>query len=54
MEQIRWFDLLRQGRAEEVMLAAGKSFVSPKHLLQPIPQVEIDLSGGSLTQNTGW
>lgn len=54
MEQHRWFDLLRQGRAAEVMQGVGKNFVSPKHLLLPIPQVEIDLSGGSLEQNPGW
>jgi len=54
MEQIRWFDLLRQGRAEQVMQAVGKNFVSPKHLLFPIPQVEIDLSSGDLEQNPGY
>jgi hypothetical protein len=54
MEQQRWFDLLRQGRAASVMQAAGKNFVSPKHLLFPIPQVEIDLSGGDLQQNEGY
>ncbi len=54
MEQIRWFDLLRQGRAEQVMKAVGKNFVSPKHLLFPIPQVEIDLSAGVLSQNEGY
>lgn len=54
MEQIRWFDLLRQGRAETIMQAVGKNFVSPKHLLFPIPQVEIDLSAGSLQQNQGY
>jgi hypothetical protein len=54
MEQIRWFDLLRQGRAEQVMTGVGKNFVSPKHLLFPIPQVEIDLSGGTLQQNVGY
>lgn len=54
MEQIRWFDLLRQGRAEQVMQNVGKNFVSPKHLLFPIPQVEIDLSSGVLSQNQGY
>jgi len=54
MEQIRWFDLLREGRAEQVMTNVGKNFVSPKHLLFPIPQVEIDLSGGTLVQNPGY
>jgi starch-binding outer membrane protein, SusD/RagB family len=54
MEQVRWFDLLRQGRAAQVMQAVGKNFIAPKHLLLPIPQVEIDLSGGNLQQNDGW
>lgn len=54
LEQHRWFDLQRQGRAAEVMQAHGKNYVSPKHDLFPIPQVEIDVSGGSLTQNQGW
>lgn len=54
MEQIRWFDLLRQGRAASVMQAVGKNFVAGKHELLPIPQVEIDLSAGALGQNPGW
>lgn len=54
MEQIRWFDLLRQGRAESVMNGVGKNFIAPKHLLFPIPQVEIDLSSGVLLQNDGY
>lgn len=54
MEQQRWFDLLRQGRAAEVMKGVGKNFVEGKHELFPIPQNEIDISGGSLTQNPGY
>ena len=54
MEQHRWFDLLRWGRAEQVMLAVGKNFVSPKHLLLPIPQQEVDLTDGSIQQNQGY
>lgn len=54
MEQQRWFDLLRWGRAEETMLAVGKNFVSPKHLLLPIPQTEVDLTDGSIRQNQGY
>lgn len=54
LEQHRWFDLQRQGRAAEVMQAHGKNYVSPKHDLFPIPQIEIDVSGGSLSQNAGW
>ncbi|GAB4425944.1 MAG: RagB/SusD family nutrient uptake outer membrane protein [Bacteroidia bacterium] len=54
MEQQRWFDLVRQGRAAEALTAAGKTFVSGKHELFPIPQTEIDLSGGTLVQNPGY
>lgn len=45
MEQHRWFDLARWGRAADVMTAVGKPFVTGKHELLPIPQSEVDLSG---------
>lgn len=54
MEQHRWFDLLRQDRAAEVMKAVGKDFVEGKHELLPIPATEIDLSGGLIEQNPGY
>ncbi len=55
MEQQRWFDLVRQGRAGEVMIAAGKDkFRLGVNELFPIPQSEIDLSGGMLRQNPGY
>ena len=54
MEQQRWFDLLRWGRAEQVMQAVGKNFVAGKHDLLPIPQTEIDLTGGLIRQNQGY
>jgi len=54
MEQKRWFDLIRQGRAAEVMQALGKEFVVGKHELFPIPTNEIDLSNGRLQQNPNW
>ena len=54
MEQHRWFDLLRQKRAAQVMQAVGKNFQVGKHELFPIPQTEIDLSGGTLVQNPGY
>lgn len=38
MEQQRWFDLLRWGRAEQVMQVVGKNFVAGKHELLPIPK----------------
>lgn len=54
MEQHRWFDLLRQGRVGAVMKAHGKNFQEGKHELFPIPQNEIDLSGGLIVQNPNY
>ena len=55
MEQHRWFDLVRTGRAAERMLVVGKeNFTTGKHELMPLPQSEIDVSGGSLGQNPGY
>jgi hypothetical protein len=36
------------------MKAVGKNFVDGKHELLPLPQTEIDLSGGNLAQNPGY
>lgn len=52
LEGSRFFDLVRQGRAAEVLESLG--FISGKHELLPIPQSEIDISGGKLTQNPNW
>jgi hypothetical protein len=55
MEQHRWFDLLRWGRAASVMQALGKvNFVAGKNELLPVPQTEIDLTGGKILQNSGY
>lgn len=54
MEQDRFFDLVRQGRAGTVLRALGKGFVDGKSELFPIPQAEIDLSNKKLTQNPGY
>ncbi len=54
MEQDRFFDLVRQGRAGIVMRAAGKPFKDGTNELFPIPQAQRDLSGGKLTQNNGY
>lgn len=54
MEQLRWFDLQRQQRLIEVLQAVGKDAETGKHEYFPIPQTEIDLSGGLLKQNTGY
>ncbi|MFA0962312.1 RagB/SusD family nutrient uptake outer membrane protein [Roseivirga sp. BDSF3-8] len=55
MEQQRWFDLKSQGRLEEAMRAVGKTNFDPtRHIYWPIPQQEVDLTGGDLSQNDGW
>ncbi len=54
MEHDRFFDLVRQGRAAQVMRAAGKNFVAGKHELLPVPSLQIQLSGGKLDQNPGY
>lgn len=54
MEQHRYFDLVRQGQAEEVFNALGINWTPNKHEVYPIPQSEIDISGGTLTQNPGY
>jgi len=61
-ENHRWFDLLRTGKALEVMqkhtsgvTASALPFsIAAFQLLYPIPQAQIDASGGKLTQNTGY
>jgi tetratricopeptide (TPR) repeat protein len=53
-EADRFFDLVRQGRAGQVLRAHGKPFVDNKHEVFPIPQPQIDLSGNRLTQNPGY
>jgi len=52
MEFDRFFDLVRQGRAATVL--ASKGFKAGKNEVWPIPQNEIDLSAGVLTQNPGY
>ncbi|RKX84788.1 MAG: RagB/SusD family nutrient uptake outer membrane protein [Spirochaetes bacterium] len=55
IEQLRFWDLVRQGRAYEVMQAHGKTnFVNGTHELWPIPQTEIDITEGIITQNPGY
>lgn len=51
MEQQRYFDLVRQGRAQQIFAALGITWVPGKHEVFPIPQSEIDISGGTLEQN---
>jgi hypothetical protein len=52
LEGNRFYDLVRTGKAQEQLGPLG--FITGKHELLPIPQSEIDLSGGVLTQNPGW
>ncbi|MBE0650988.1 MAG: RagB/SusD family nutrient uptake outer membrane protein [Bacteroidales bacterium] len=52
MEGDRTFDLIREGRAAQVLGPLG--FTAPKNDLFPIPQTQIDLSNGLLTQNPGY
>ena len=52
LEGHRFWDLVRTGKAPQVLGSSG--FVSGKHELLPIPQNEIDLSQGVLTQNPNW
>lgn len=59
LEHDRFFDLIRQedilaGRAVQAFAAHGKTFTKGKNEVFPIPQVQIQLSGGVLTQNPGY
>ena len=63
-ERERYFDLLRYGTAGDVVTEAYKAevakskqylnFVKGVHELLPVPQVEIELSHGIITQNPGY
>lgn len=55
MEHDRFFDLVRWGIAGEVLRSHGKTnFSEGRDVLLPIPQQQIDLSKGVLTQNPGY
>ncbi|WP_243770770.1 RagB/SusD family nutrient uptake outer membrane protein [Mucilaginibacter rubeus] len=66
-ENHRWNDLVRTGKAVDVMNAFGAvlktqvNYLTPdtynviaNKLLYPIPQPEIDLNPGQMTQNPGY
>lgn len=53
-EHDRYFDLVRQGRAAQVLNSKGIPFVEGKHEVFPIPQEQIDISGGALIQNPNY
>ena len=52
-ESHRFNDLKRWKLAKSVLTAVGKNF-GDRNYLYPIPQGEIDKSGGSITQNPGY
>lgn len=54
MEHDRFFDIIRQGRAGQILRAHGKNFEDGKNEIFPIPQSEIDASDGKLIQNPGY
>lgn len=54
MEEHRWFDLARWGRIADVMGPLKPNFVATKHTLLPVPQSELDLTGGTILQNPGY
>jgi hypothetical protein len=54
MEHDRFWDIVRQGRAAQLMTANGKTFTAGINELLPIPSTEIATSGGRLTQNPGY
>ena len=53
LEPDRFYDLVRWGIAKEVLGAAGKNY-EDKNALLPIPQEQIDRSGGVLVQNPNY
>lgn len=55
MEHDRFFDLVRWGIAQTTLNASGRpNFSGARDVLLPIPQTQIDLSAGTLTQNPGY
>ena len=52
LEGLRFWDLVRTGRAPEVLGPLG--FVEGKHELLPIPQPQIDISQGVIIQNPNY
>lgn len=55
MENDRFFDLVRWGIAQTTLNASGKpNFSDARDVLLPIPQAQLDISAGVLTQNPGY
>jgi len=58
-ENHRWFDLVRTGKAIQVMNAHTSesgvmNTVTNENLLYPIPQSQVDATNGKITQNPGY
>lgn len=53
-EHDRFFDLVRTGQAAAAFTIHGKTFVTGKHEVFPLPQAFIDEAGGLSTQNPGY
>lgn len=51
-EHFRFFDLVRTGKAAEVLAEFG--YIEGVHNIWPIPQGDIDRAGGKLKQNKGY
>ena len=52
LEGLRFWDLVRTGKAPSVL--GSKGFIENKNELLPLPQSEIDISQGRITQNPGY
>jgi len=54
LEGHRFFDLIRWGTVGNVMRSTGVNFIDGVHELFPIPQSQIDVTNGTLVQNSGY
>lgn len=52
LEGLRFYDLVRTDKAEEILGPLG--FIKGKNEVFPIPQSEVDISQGRITQNPGY
>lgn len=52
MENDRYFDVIRQGRGAQIF--GPKGWKAGRNEVWPVPQSEINISGGLLTQNPGY
>ena len=54
LEGHRFFDLVRQGRAAEVLGNIGSGFRAGTHEVFPVPDSQIQATNGKITQNSGY